>query len=165
MPSLAAVLCVGFIATLIDIRTRRIPNLLTGSAGLAGLVMAAIGVSGLSVGAALAGALLGFCLMLPGHLFGGTGAGDVKLLAALGTLLGPGSIVMAFLYSAIAGGMLAVAVSVQRGRLKTTMQGTARLLTCPAGAQREIEMPAADNRFPYGPAIAIGAALSAMARI
>jgi prepilin peptidase CpaA len=162
MPSLAAVLCVGVFATLIDIRTRRIPNVLTASAGLVGLLMAARGASGLSVGAALGGAAMGFCLMLPGHLFGATGAGDVKLLAAFGALLGPGPIVTAFLYSAIAGGVLAIAVSVQRGRFRTTMRATARLLASPAGAQTDIDRPAANNRFPYGPAIAVGTAVSAV---
>ena len=46
--------------------------------------------------------------MLPGRLFGATGGGDVKLMAALGTLLGPPQIVVAFVVGAIAGGVLAV---------------------------------------------------------
>ena len=45
--------------------------------------------------------------MLPGHLFGATGAGDVKLFAAAGTLLGPSDMVLAFVATAIAGGVLA----------------------------------------------------------
>ena len=39
--------------------------------------------------AALGGIAVGLAVMLPGHLIGATGAGDVKFFAALGTLLGP----------------------------------------------------------------------------
>ena len=57
--------------------------------------------------AAAIGGVLGFVMMLPGHVLGGTGAGDVKLVAALGTLLGPAGVFMAVLYGAVAGGVLA----------------------------------------------------------
>ena len=60
-------------------------------------------------------------MMLPGHVFGATGAGDVKLFAAAGTMLGSGRIVRAFLYVAIAGGVLAVAIAIRRGRLGRTV--------------------------------------------
>ncbi len=49
--------------------------------------------------------------MLPGHLFGATGAGDVKLFAAAGALIGPAPIVTAFFYTALAGGVLALIVA------------------------------------------------------
>ena len=42
-------------------------------------------MTGHSMAAAVLGAVLGFVMMLPGHVLGGTGAGDVKLVAALGT--------------------------------------------------------------------------------
>jgi prepilin peptidase CpaA len=99
--------------------------------------------------------------MLPGHVIGRTGAGDVKLLAALGTLLGPRSIAMAFLYAAIAGGALAVLVAMRRRRLSETLEGPA-MLVCSGGTNAaEIEKPTADNRFAYAPAIAIGAVIAA----
>ena len=50
--------------------------------------------------------------MLPGHALGATGAGDVKLMAAVGSLLGPLVIVNAVLFTAIAGGVLAVTVAI-----------------------------------------------------
>src|SRR5687768_14664742 len=153
MATLAIVIIVGAIATVVDIRTRRIPNELTASTFLVALAMAATGASGLSVGAAIAGSLLGLALMAPGHVFGAMGAGDVKLLAALGALLGPGLTVAAFIYAAIAGGVLALLVAARRGRLATTVQGTARLVSAPAAAQRDIEQSGANNAFPYGPAI------------
>ena len=98
--------------------------------------------------------------MLPGHVFGGTGSGDVKLLAAFGTLLGPHRVLWAFLYSAIAGGVLALAIAIVRGRLRTTLDGAARLMAAPAAGRRAIEQPARDNRIPFAPAIAAGTLLA-----
>ena len=143
------------IAAAIDLRTRRVPNALT-------LALAASGAGRVGVVAALAGGLVGLLLMLPGHLFGATGAGDVKLLAAAGTLLGPGAVVAAFVATAIAGGLLALAVAVRRGRLAATCGATARLVATAGGNAAEIERTASDNRFAYAPAIAVGVTLAAI---
>ena len=94
-----------------------------------GLGLAGTGVSGLTVWAAAAGLVLGLAVMLPGHLLGATGAGDVKLMAAAGALLGPALVLTAFLFTALAGGVLAVAVAVQRQRLRATLTGTGRLVS------------------------------------
>ena len=68
----------------------------------------------------------------------------------------------AFLYTAIAGGVLAVIVALQRRRLRQTVGGTARLVTGGAAAAAAIEAPHENNRFPYAPAIAVGAILAAI---
>ncbi len=146
----------------IDLRTRRIPNTVTIPIAAAGLGLAASGISGLTLGASLTGLAVGLLLMLPGHLFGGSGAGDVKLLAALGAVLGPSKILMAFLYSAIAGGILAIGFAIARGRLRRTFGGAMELITRPLEAKRQIDAPTAGNRFPYGPAIAAGSVLVAL---
>ena len=92
----------------IDLWTRRVPNPLTMGFAATGVAYAAFGIGGLSIGASLAGLALGLALMLPGHLIGATGAGDVKLFAAVGALLGPVHILTAFIYTALAGGVIAV---------------------------------------------------------
>ena len=97
----------------IDLFTRRVPNALTAVLAASGVVFAACGISGITIGASLTGFALGLALMLPGHLFGATGAGDVKLFAAIGALVGPAPILTAFLYTALAGGAIAVAVSLR----------------------------------------------------
>ena len=71
-------------AAVIDIRQRRIPNVVCVTTAAAGLVLATIGVNSITVTSALAGLAFGFLMMLPGHVFGATGAGDVKLFAAAG---------------------------------------------------------------------------------
>ena len=146
----------------VDLYTRRVPNPLTLGIAVVGVAMAATHVSGVSVAGAFAGFGLGLFLMLPGHLIGATGAGDVKLLAALGTLLGPSRIGMAFLYAAIAGGALAIIVALQRRRLGATMERTAALVRTGGANVAEIEGPTADNRFAYAPAIAVGATVAAL---
>jgi prepilin peptidase CpaA len=56
----------------------------------------------------LEGAVLGFLFLLLPYLFGGIGAGDVKLLAVYGAFLGPGLMVTAFFCGAILGGVVAL---------------------------------------------------------
>ena len=146
-------------ATIVDLRTRRIPNPLTAAMAVTGLGLAATGVSGISVWAALAGLVLGFAFMLPGHWLGATGAGDVKLMAAAGAVLGQALVVSAVIVTALAGGGLAVAVAVRRQRLAATFAGTRQLV---AGEARDsIRSADASRRFAYGPAIAIGCVLAA----
>jgi prepilin peptidase CpaA len=150
------VLTLGLVAAVVtDVRTRRIPNWLTGAIAGAGFGIAC-GGGGLTPAQAALGMLAGLVLMMPGHLIGATGAGDVKLMAAVGAVVGPSMIFRAFLYTAVAGGIFAFAVAVRRGRLVDTLHGTTRLVTAPAAARQAIESPSRANRFAYGPAIAVG---------
>ena len=145
----------------IDLSTRRVPNPLTIFLAAAGVVLAASGVSGLSVGASLAGFAIGLALMLPGHVLGAMGAGDVKLFAAVGALIGPARIATAFVDTAIAGGVIAVIGALRRRRLRQTLDQTAKLITTGASNSADIESPLMDNRFAYAPAIAIGTIVAA----
>ena len=159
---MAAVACSGVVSAVIDLRTRRVPNVATFATAGVGVGFAALGLSGHSIGAALAGMAIGFVLMLPGHLFGATGAGDVKLLAAMGTLLGPVAVLHAFLYTAIAGGVLAAFVAARRKRLGETLDGVAALVRTRGADAPAITSPTRNNRFAYAPAIAVGALLAAL---
>ena len=149
-------------AALIDLRTRRVPNALTATFAVVAFAVAATGLGRISIGAALVGCVLGIAFMLPGHIFGATGAGDVKLFAAAGALLGPMPTIRAFMYTAMAGGVLALIVAVRRRRLQRTIGATARLVSQGSVAAAEIEAPETDNRFAYAPAIAIGVVLAAL---
>ncbi|HUE89115.1 MAG TPA: prepilin peptidase [Vicinamibacterales bacterium] len=161
-PIVLAVLVLGVGGgAFIDLRTRRVPNALTMTLAAIGIACAAGGLSGLTVVASVLGLALGLGLMLPGYMFGATGAGDVKLLAAAGALLGPAHIGLAFLYTALAGGILALLVARSRRRLALTLEGTGRLIATRAANAAAIEHPAANNRFAYAPAIAVGCVLAA----
>jgi len=150
------VLALGLTAAVVtDVRTRRIPNVLTGALAGAGFGIAFGGGMVTPAQAAL-GLLAGLLIMLPGHVIGATGAGDVKLMAAIGTLVGPGLVLYVFLYTAVAGGLFALAVAARRGILGTTLMGTRQLVTAPMETRHLVESPARANRFAYGPAIAVG---------
>ena len=152
----------ALLATVIDIRTRRIPNALTAAMAGVGLGLAATGVSGVSLVASLIGIALGLALMMPGHALGATGAGDVKLMGAVGAIVGPAMVVSAFLFSAVAGGVLAVIVAIRRRRLGAAIAGTGRLLAAPGDAKKELQAAPTTSRFAYGPAIAAGSMLAAL---
>jgi prepilin peptidase CpaA len=149
-------------AAVIDIRTRRVPNWLTALIASVGVLFAASGIGRVSIGAALGGVAVGLLLTLPGHVFGGLGAGDVKLVAAVGALMGPWPIARTFLYTAIAGGALAVAISLWRRQLTATLGRTASLVMSPATVAPMIEHSVTNNRFPYAPAVAVGALIVAI---
>ena len=158
-----AIVAVGMgAAAVIDLRTRRIPNILTATLAAIGIGLAAAGFGRVGLGASLLGCLLGLAFMMPGHIFGATGAGDVKLLAAAGALLGPKDTIYAFLYTAIAGGVLALVVAVARRRLSQTLTSASRLASGNEEARIQIESTSSDNRFAYAPAIAIGVVLVAL---
>ena len=113
---LIAVVAGGAVAAAIDLRTRRVPNVLSLAIATIGVVLAAAGLGRVALAAAVGGCVIGVLLMLPGHVFGATGGGDVKLLGALGTLLGPAGTVTAFLSMALVGGVMAIAIAIHRHR-------------------------------------------------
>jgi len=91
----APLMVLAGVFAIVDLRTHRIPNALTVSAAVVGLVWSlwANGSSGAL--ASCAGLLSGLGVLLPFYLAGGLGAGDVKAMAAIGTFLGPKGAVLA----------------------------------------------------------------------
>jgi prepilin peptidase CpaA len=163
-PAFVALAAFALAATVIDIRTRRIPNALTAAMAGVGIALAATGTSGVSLLASMAGFALGLALMMPGHVLGATGAGDVKLMAAVGAMVGPGTVVTAFAFTAIAGGVMALAIAIRRQRLRATLAGTGKLIAGPTGVREQIRSATPSSRFAYGPAIAVGSVLAVLAR-
>jgi prepilin peptidase CpaA len=100
-----------------DLTTKRIPNLLTFGAAI-GAVIAHAYVEGWSgAGMSVAGWAVGVAAFFPFFALGGLGAGDIKLLGAIGAWLGPMAAIWVALFSGIAGGVLAVAVAASAGYL------------------------------------------------
>ncbi len=128
----ASYLVVGvllILACISDLRTRRIPNVLTFSAAAIALVFHFLTGGWSAAGWSLAGCLLGALLFFPMFALGGMGAGDVKLLAAVGAWLGPAQVAMAALATSIAGGVIALAVAFAHGYLKVAYRNLWMLLT------------------------------------
>jgi prepilin peptidase CpaA len=122
-------LSIASLACAFDLRTRRIPNWLTFGAAGAALVfhLFATGASGFVQG--VGGWATGAALLLVPYALGGMGAGDVKLVAALGAWLGPGDTFWLAMYTSIAGGVLALVVGVSHGYVREAWSNIWLLLT------------------------------------
>jgi len=80
---------VASLASVVDLKMRRVPNWLTIMTASLGLAYASLvyQLGGLVI--ALSGLFVALGLLLPGFLLGFTGGGDVKLFASFGCFLGP----------------------------------------------------------------------------
>src|SRR5712675_987614 len=103
--SLCAILAVAVHG---DIRSHRIPNSLSLSALVAGLAFQLVehGLQGVTSG--LLGAGVGLACFAPFYVCRAMGAGDVKLLAAVGAVLGPQGAFLAAVFALLAGGLGAI---------------------------------------------------------
>ena len=111
-------LAVAIVAAAWDLRTRKIPNVLTFGATLVAALLHGYLGGWSAVGLSLAGWAVGLALFFPFFALGGLGAGDVKLLAALGACLGPLMAVWVALFASIAGGVMALIVAAYAGYLR-----------------------------------------------
>lgn len=93
-----------------DLGTRKIPNWLTFPTIALGLVLNLVGAGLPGLRNAVLGTVAGTALLLAPFAVGGLGAGDVKMLAAVGALNGAAFAFRAFLYGAVAGGLIAAVV-------------------------------------------------------
>ena len=159
------VLGVVAVAAVLDVRSRRIPNFLTFGSALAALVyhLWAAGFHGLLF--SLSGWCVGVGLLLPLFLLGGMGAGDVKLLGAVGSWLGPLGVLWAGLYAVLAGGILALVVATINGYTSTALRNIWALLGFwrATGIQPLPGLTMTDApgpRLAYGLAIALGTLMS-----
>lgn len=149
------VLCVA----IVDWRTHRIPNLLCATAAIVGLCaqLWIHGEAGLL--SALGGAAVGFAMFLPFYVLRAFGAGDVKAMATVGIFLGTRTTMVAVGMTLIAGALLGVAVLLLRPmHASATLHRLIGLLASPVASMRSSRQtpPTADQRFPYGIAIASG---------
>ncbi len=142
-----------------DLRSGRIPNWLTIGFAIAGVVLNAL-TGGLQGGiAGIEGWLLGAGLVFAFFALGVMGAGDVKLLAAAGAVGGPGFVVNAFVFTGIAGGIIALLVTVRRrqaGYLAASVARHVHTLVYTGGIVPPKDPKTSPLRFPYSLAIAIG---------
>jgi prepilin peptidase CpaA len=109
-------------AAIYDMRYRKIPNWLTLTGVLLGFAINfGIGPPEGGVIFALQGFLAGFGFYMVLYVLRAMGAGDVKLMAAVGALVGYERWFGIFLVTAIVGGVMALLLVAVRGRLKRTI--------------------------------------------
>jgi prepilin peptidase CpaA len=148
------------IAVLTDVRERRIPNEVTVGGAVVALILASIATGGVP-GASLLGMAVALALTVPLFALGALGAGDAKLMAAVGAFVGIGNLLPVVLYAGLAGGLLGLVSSIRRGViipvLLETRNTVVHTLTLGRyGRRQTIEDPDA-RTIPYGVAIAAGA--------
>jgi len=157
--TLAASVALVFVMALAvrqDLATHRISNVLSLGALLAGLGLHtfALGFDGFLF--AIAGAGAGTCCLLPLYLGRGMGAGDVKLMAAAGSFLGPLNAVIATLLSLAFGAVIAIVVVAWRARgMRTAAVGADGAIASSTGFRAAL-LQAGKQRIPYAAAIALG---------
>lgn len=173
----AVALVCASIGAVTDIRTRRIPNWLTlpsiflgillhfilsGSSGAAGWQWM---VAWRSMGSAALATLIAGGIFMVFHVAGGMGAGDVKLMAAVGSLAGLSHIAEILVFTGLMGGIFAIVLAIAKRRLKTTLANIGVLVvhhgTAGLHPHSNLNVTNAETlRLPYGIAIAAGTALA-----
>lgn len=165
-PDVLLLIAVLLAATVIDVRSYRIPNALTMPAMLAGVfahtLASAHHWTGLA--AALGGLVAPVIILIPLHALRLLGAGDVKLLAAVGAFIGAPDIILAILFVLAAGGFVAVAAAMYRkvllralGNIYTVTAVAATAVTAGINPVRAASAGfASAGRIPYAISITLG---------
>jgi prepilin peptidase CpaA len=121
-------LAMAFIAGWTDWRKRRIPNWLTVTGLVVGIGLNAFFMRWHGVKLSLEGAGLALAVLLPLVLMRALGAGDWKLMGAMGAILGPSRFLVVLLASTFAAGLIAVVEVVRRRIAKQTVRNLALLV-------------------------------------
>lgn len=160
---IAASVVLVLIAAYTDIRWGKIFNAITVPFALLGLTLNTVagGLEGLLL--SLGGLGAGFALWLVSNFLGRIlGGGDIKLLMALGALMGPIFMLWTFGIGAIVGGVMAIAISLKQGLLGKVVRqmGTSIYMRARFSEPMEITDGAGEIRLPYAIALGLGALIT-----
>jgi prepilin peptidase CpaA len=158
--SVTALIAAGF-----DMKSRRIPNFITAPAIVAGLLLHVSFDGWHGLLSALAAGLICGVIFLVFYLAGGMGAGDVKLITAVGCLAGLSNSGSVLVTTALAGGVMGICFALLRGQLRSTLFNVAKLATHhkDRGLTPHPDINVRNSgtlRLPYGLAIAAGACVT-----
>jgi len=150
-------------AAIYDLRYRKIPNwlVLTGLVlgfGLNTFLFELTGLTNSALGMGLA-----LLIYFPLYLLRAMGAGDAKLMAAVGSIVGWGNWLAIFVATAVIGGVLGLIVLLFAGRIRKTFWNIGWILNeilhfrAPYRSSQELDVRSAQGmRMPHGVAIALG---------
>jgi prepilin peptidase CpaA len=149
-----------------DYRWRRIPNWLTVPGLLVGIAINSIAYGWHGTKESLLGAGLGLLVLLPFVLLRSLGAGDWKLIGALGAFLGPQQLITVLFATLLIAGIMALILIIWKKRVRQTLRNIGRLL----GALVSLHLPGQDVsldnpealKIPFGIALAIAMILYAI---
>ena len=150
-------LLIGF-SLFTDLRNKKIPNTITITGMIFGIGINTIiaGMGGLQD--SIKGMIVAFVFTIVPFIIGGIGGGDLKLLLAVGALMGMSFVVMALAYTAATGAVIAIILSIYYKRLRISLRNIKNYLLCTILTQKlvVIEQKEQPVYFPYSVAIAIG---------
>lgn len=164
MPQLvpdALALLACLVAVILDERTRRIPNWLTGGTALLAIathvaLALLLPLPLAHLGWVLAAGAVGFVLFVALSFAGFVGFGDSKLLGAVALCVGWWLLPRVIVYTFLAGGLLALVQTLRLGKTRAVLANLGRAHELPR--ERVDEAPTRLNVVPYGAAIALGTA-------
>jgi prepilin peptidase CpaA len=162
---LAAASACALAGSVTDVKSRRIPNYITFPSILLGLAMhLAIGGWKQLLLSIAAGLICGIAFLLF-YIAGGMGAGDVKLMTAVGCIAGLPHVAYLLVLTALAGGVMALGLAFARGRLQQTLSNVGAIATHHTqegfAPHPDINLSNATTlRLPYALAIASGTLLT-----
>src|SRR3954463_11093362 len=156
-------------AAVSDCASRRIPNWLTYTLILGGLIHSLIAGSTVGLSGALLGMLVGFALTFVFFAVGAMGGGDVKLLTGVGAWLGPWGVLLVFVIEALVGMAQAFVQAASQKRLGAVLRNSAVLAGGIASGAGDIGVstlpePGADGKamkqvLPYSVPVLVATAL------
>jgi prepilin peptidase CpaA len=156
----AGTTAVTFVAAIVDFRTHKIPNWLTVPAFLVGISLRTATSGWAGTKASLEGAGLALILLLPLVLMRALGAGDWKLMGAVGAFLGPILFLFVLLGSVLVSGLMATVEMMRTRRVKETFHNLVVLVQgffsfgLRANPEISLDNPAL-LKLPFGVAVAI----------
>jgi prepilin peptidase CpaA len=146
-----------------DWRFRRIPNWLTVPGLLLGVIVNSLVWGWPGAKSSLLGALLGLALLLPFVMVRSLGAGDWKLVGALGAFLGPQHLLTVLLGAILIAGVMAAVLVIRHKRVRQTVRNLGRMLAAffalhLPGPDLSLDNPEA-LKVPFGVAVAVAVIL------
>ena len=141
-----------------DLRYQRIPNRLCLIALVLGIIMNTLFNAWLGLGDSLSGAGLALLMLLPAYTFRLLGAGDVKIMVAIGAISGPLIIAWSIAYAIIFGAFTSILIAIKSVGFKGVKLTVSRYFRC--FYLREYFKPESGDmgavKVPYAPALMLG---------
>ncbi len=154
------------VAAIFDLRTRRIPNWLCAAGMICGFACQIALYRWVGARQAFLGAGLALLIYAPLFALRAVGGGDVKLMAAVGSMAGPKAWIAIFLVTAMVGGVIALVLIAVKGRTRRTFRNVGVMLyelvhlRAPHKVEEELDVTSGKAlRLPHGCTIAAGTLL------
>lgn len=155
----------ALVASVFDVKSRRIPNFITMPAFVFGLALHLVLGGWKQLLSAFAAGLICGVVFLLFYIAGGMGAGDVKLIMAVGCIAGLSHIAYLLVLTALCGGVMAIVLALARGKLQETLMNVGEIASHhrQEGLQPHPDLNLSNAqtlRLPYALAIAGGSVLT-----